>query len=152
MTAVLNNANIVTFIVSDPLSVGFSAIRTAHPGSDDELVAAANNASGPGAGTVAGDPISYSDFFALINADEWAAMTTAQLAQLASFGDQIKMGDAGAQAKVNALFSGFATSKASLSALFSRPATPWEVHFGKGLSASTSQLDEARNSGSESNF
>ena len=63
----VTNANIITFIVSDPRSVGFSAIRTAHPGLDGPLVDAASNASGVGSGVVPSDPISKTDLYGLID-------------------------------------------------------------------------------------
>ena len=79
-TPAVNDANVITFIASDPRSVGFAAIRAAHPGADDVLVAAANSPTGPGSGMVAGDPMAKDDAFSLIAPSEWAVMTSAQLA------------------------------------------------------------------------
>ena len=150
----LSNANIISFITSDPRSVGFSAIRTAHPGADQPLIDAANNASGPGAGTVAGDPITASALLDLIDGDEFNTMTTAQLTQLQTIlaVQTVDAGTTPTQGKLSALFSSYAKSLASVQASYTRPAGPWEVYFGKGNVATAQLLDAARNSGSGNNF
>lgn len=148
----VTDANVITFIKTDPLSVGFAAILTANPGADQPLVDAANNASGPGSGTVAGDPMSKSDAFSLIAPSEWAAMTTAQLESWGSLPDPINMGDPVIQQDLALLFADYATSLAAFNGKSTRPAGAWEVYFGKGNLATASILDHARNSGAGHNF
>ena len=154
MTFPVTNANVITFIVSDPRSVGFAAIRTANPGADSPLVAAANSTTGPGAGTVAGDPITASDLLDLLDATEFASLTTAQLSQLQTImsAGTVNMGSSATQAKLTTILADYATSKAAVTTKFTRAASPWEVYFGKGNQCSGSILDDARNSGSGSNF
>jgi hypothetical protein len=155
MTAVaVNNANVISFIVSDPLHVGFAAIRAANPGSDGPLIAAANNVNGPGAGTVAGNPITPAELEDLIDAGEWETLTTAQLASLGNLDNlgTILIGSPATQAKLNELFANLPKSLAAIQAAYTRPAGPWEVYFGVGQQASINVLDAARNSGAGGNF
>lgn len=150
----LTNANVVAFIVSDPRSVGFSAIRTAHPSEDGPLIEAANNTSGPGAGTVSGDAITSSALLDLIDAGEFVTLTTAQLAQLQTImsAGVVNVGAVSTQDKLATLLADKATSLANVSARFTRPAGPWEVYFGKGNQAGVGVLDDARNSNGGSQF
>lgn len=150
----VTDANVITFIKTDPLSVGFAAILTASPGTDQPLVDAANNAEGPGSGTVAGDPITGAALMDLIDADEFSAMTTAQLTQLQTIlaAQTVNMGSSPTQQKLSSLFAEYATSKAQIEASYVRPAGAWEVYFGKGNLATASILDHARNSGAGHNF
>lgn len=148
----VTNANIITFFKTDPLHVGFAAILAANPGADQPLIDAANNASGPGAGTVAGDPMSKSDAFNLIAPTELSVMTTAQFNEWAAFPDPINMGNANMQQDLNLLFADYATSLASFKAVYTRAAGPWETYFGKGNLASAALIDAARNSGTGNNF
>jgi hypothetical protein len=148
----VTDANVITFIKTDPLHVGFAAILTANPGADQPLVDASNNASGPGAGTVAGDPMSKSDAFNSIAPAEWNVMTSAQLDSWNSLPDPIQMGEVNIQQDLALLFAGYATSLASFQTKFTRPGSPWEVYFGKGQVATNAVLDHARNSGAGGNF
>lgn len=153
-TVALTDANVVTFITTDPRSVGFAAIRSANPGADQPLVDAANNASGPGNGTVAGDTISSQDLFDLVDADEYAAMTSPQLQSLQNFLtlQNVDMGSASSQLKLNNLFANYANSLAAIQATYTRPAGAFEVYFGKGHLCNATILDSARNSGAGNNF
>lgn len=153
-TPAVTDANIITFITTDPESVGFSAIRTAHPGDDSELLAAANSTTGPGSGTVAADPITAQALLDLINSDDFNTMTTAQLTTLQTIfaAQPVNMGSVPTQEKLSALFADYATSLAAIEAAYVRPAGPWEVYFGKGNVATAQLLDHARNSGSGNNF
>lgn len=148
----VTDANIITFIVSDPLSVGFAAIRTAHPGSDSDLIVAANDVSGPGSGTVAADPISKSDLFGLIDSSNLVAMNSQQIGLWGMLPDTVKIGEAGTQANLEAIFDGFAATLGNFANAYVQPAGPWEVYFGKGNLATQQLLDSARNSGSGNNF
>lgn len=153
-TVALTDANVVTFIKTDPLHVGFAAILTANPGQDAPLIAAANNASGPGSSTVAGDPITSQALLDAIDASEFNAMTSPQLQQLQTImtPGNVDMGSAQSQAKLTALLASFATSKATVQAKYTRPAGAFEVYFGKGNLCTQAILDSARNSGSGNNF
>lgn len=153
-TVALTDANVVTFIKTDPLHVGFAAILTADPGQDAPLVTAANNVSGPGSGTVAGDPITSQALFDLIDATEYAAMTSPQLQSLQNFLtlQNVDMGSAPAQLKLNNLFSAYSKSLTAIQSAYTRPAGPFEVYFGKGNVCTAAILDAARNSGSGNNF
>lgn len=154
MSTPVTNANVVTFITSDPRSVGFAAIRAANPGADAPLLAAANNPSGPGAGTVAGDAITPAALSDLISASEWNTMTAAQYQALADLkaNGTILVGNAPTQAKLNLLFADYPTSLAAIQATYTRAAGPWETYFGKGSLATTALLDAARNSNGGSQF
>jgi hypothetical protein len=153
-THTINNANIVTFIVTDPLAVGFLAIRTASPGVDAPLLAACNSNTGLGAGTKAGSPITAAALLDLISASEFSAMTTAELTQLQTIlaTQTVNVGNAPSQAKLNSLFANYLVSLDAIQATYSQPASPWEVYFGAGQVATTALLDAARNSGSGGNF
>lgn len=153
-TVALTNANIITFIKTDPLHVGFAAILTANPGQDQPLVDAANNASGPGSGTVAGDNMNSADFFDLIDGDEYNAMTGPQLQSLSTImsAGTVKLGSAATQAKLDPLLASYPKSLAKVQAAYTRPAGPWEVYFGVGKICDAGQLDAARNSGAGNNF
>lgn len=150
----VTDANVITFITADPRSVGFSAIRTANPGQDEPLIVAANNAEGPGSGTVAGDPMNSADFFDLIDGEEYNAMTGPQLTSLQTIMSpgSVKLGSAPTQAKLDNLLADYATSLAAVRAKYTTPAGAWEVYFGKGNLADGPTLDHARNSGSGNNF
>jgi hypothetical protein len=155
MSAVaLTDANVVTFITTDPRAVGFAAIRTANPGADAPLIAAANNTSGPGAGTVAGDPISSQALLDAIDGVEFNAMTSPQLQQLQTImtPGNVDMGSAPSQSKLTTLLASYATSKAAIEAKYNRAAGPFEVYFGKGNICTQQILDSARNSGAGNNF
>ena len=149
MPNALTNANVITFITTDPYSVGFAAIRAAHPGSDPELIAAANSKTGPGSSTEPADPISAAALIDLIDADNFAAMNTAQLSQLDAItqAGTVNIGVSSTQAKLNAVFSGMSTTLANLTNAYTKPASPWERYFGAGQVADTNTLDNARNSG-----
>ena len=154
MVAEVTDANVITFIVSDPRSVGFSAIRAAHPGDDNALIVAASSTDGPGSGTVGADPITSSDLLDLVAAGDFSAMNSAQLAQLQTIlsAGSVNIGQSASQAKLDSLFANFATTKATLQSNYTRPASPWEVYFGAGQAPTISILDHARNSGSGNNF
>lgn len=153
-TVALTDANVITFIKTDPLHVGFAAILTADPGQDAPLVAAANNASGPGSGTVAGDPITSQSLFDLVDAGEYATMTSAQLQSLQNFLtlQNVDMGSVPSQAKLNNLFASYSKSLTAIQGVYTRPAGPFEVYFGKGNLCTAAILDAARNSGAGNNF
>lgn len=153
-TVALTDANVVTFIKTDPRSVGFAAILTANPGADAPLIAAANNASGPGSGTVAGDPITSQALLDLVDATEFNAMTTAQLTQLQTImtPGNVDMGAGQSQGKLTALFASFATSKAAIEGKYNRAAGAFEVYFGKGNVCTQAILDSARNSNGGNQF
>lgn len=151
-TVALTDANVVTFIKTDPLHVGFAAILTASPGQDAPLMAAANNASGPGSGTVAGDPMGKSDAFKLIAPSEWAVMTSAEFDSWNSIPDPVDMGDSVIQQDLSLLFKNYATSLAAFNGKATRPAGAFEVYFGKGNLCTQAILDSARNSGAGNNF
>lgn len=148
----VTNANIVTFITTDPLGVGFAAIRSASPGADTPLLTPAN-AAGVNY-QVPSDPITASALLDLIDAGEFSTMTTAQLTQLQTILDTqtVSIGGAAAQAKLNSLLASYAKSLAAVQAKYTRNGSPWEYYFGAGQVATVSQLDAARNSGSGNNF
>lgn len=154
MANALTNANIIAFIVSDPLHVGFAAIRAANPGADAPLLAAANNASGPGAGTKPGPAMAANAVFSLLDAGEWITLTEPEEGSWNQMvaAQPMLMGDPGWQAKFNALFANYPKSLAAIQAFYTQPASPWEVYFGAGQVATTAELDAARNSGAGSNF
>ncbi len=147
-------ANIIAFIVSDPLSVGFAAIRAAHPGADQPLADAANSTTGPGSGTLPAGQISKLDFDDLINGTDFGNLTSPQLESLTylTAGGSIDIGSAVTQAKLASLFSGLSTTKAAMAAAGVRPASPAEIYFAAGTVITNTQLDQARNSGSGNNF
>lgn len=153
-TVALNNANVIIFITTDPRAVGFAAILTASPGQDAPLVTAANNASGPGSGTVAGDPITSQALFDLVDAAEYGAMTSPQLASLQNFLSlqNVDMGSAASQLKLNNLFASYAKSLAAIQSVYTRAAGAFECYFGKGNVCTAAILDAARNSGAGNNF
>ena len=148
----VTSANIITFIVSDPLSVGFSAIRTASPSSDGPLEIAANAVSD--LYPVPNSPLTASQLLNLINATEFNAMTTAQLTQLSTIFSvgSITVGLSAMQTKLNTLFDSYPTSLASIQSAYTQSGSPWQYYFGVGQSATNSLLDNARNSGSGNNF
>lgn len=150
----LTNANVVTFIKTDPLHVGFAAILSSNPGQDAPLIAAANNAGGPGSGTVAGDPITAQELLDLVDGGEFNTMTGPQLQQLTTImsAGNVDMGSAASQSKLSTLFTTYAKSLAAIQAMYSRPAGPFEVYFGKGNVCTVAILDAARNSGSGNQF
>lgn len=153
-THAVTNANIITFIVSDPLNVGFAAIRTANPGADQPLINASNNASGPGSGTVVGDPITAQALFDLVDGGEYSAMTSPQLQSFQNFLvlQNVDMGSAPTQSKLSTLFASYLKSLTAIQGVYNRAAGPWEVYFGKGNLCTQALLDAARNSGSGNNF
>lgn len=153
-TVPVTDANVVTFIKTDPRNVGFAAILTADPGQDQPLIDAANNASGPGSGTVAGDAITSQALFDLVDAAEYAAMTSPQLQSLQNFLtlQNVDMGSVATQQKLDNLFANYATSRVAIQAKYTRPAGAWEVYFGKGNLCTGAILDSARNSGAGHNF
>lgn len=152
MPVAVTNANIIEFFVTDPLSVGFADIRTANPGASQPLIDASVNTSGPGAGTVAADPIAKSDLYGLINPTNLVAMNSQQIGLWGMIPDTVKIGESGTQANLEAMFDGFSATLASFAAAYTRPAGPWEVYFGKGNLPSISIIDDARNSPPGDNF
>lgn len=148
------NANIISFINSDPLSCGVHTYAVAHPGDDPGIMNIVNSTISPGAGPVAADPINSADFFDLIDGDDFNAMTNAQLQQLSTIMSvgSVNMGSTATQNKLDALLANFATSRVAVQANYTRQGSPWEVWFGKGHAASQQSLDDARNSGSGNNF
>ena len=154
MTFPVTNANVVTFITTDPYTVGFDAIRTAHPGSDAELIAACNNKTGTGSSTEPADPISSAALIDLIDAGNFVAMNSAQLAQLNAITQPgtVNVGNESTQSKLNAVFSGMTATLNNLTNAYSQAASPWERYFGAGQSADAGTLDAARNSNGGSQF
>lgn len=150
----LDNADVITFIVSDPLAVGFAAIRAAHEGSDQQLADASNSTSGPGSGTAPAGQISKLEFDDLIDAVEFGELTGPQLSSLGylTADGSINIGSADTQAKLAAIFANLSTSKAAVIAAGVRPASPAEIYFGSGTVIDNGTLDRARNSGSGGNF
>jgi hypothetical protein len=148
----VNNASIVSFITTDPLSLGLAAIRTASPGADAPLLAVLTpaGASYP----VPSSPITAAALLDLVNAGEFSSMTNAELTQLQTLltAGSINVGTAPAQAKLNSLFADFPTSLAAIRATYTRNGSPWEYWFGAGAAPTTSILDAARNSGGGSQF
>jgi len=154
MTLAITSQNVINFIVQDSRNVGFLSIRQSFPGANQPLLDAANNVSGPGFGSVAGDPISATDFLDLLDATEFNALTTAQLAQVNTLmaPGTITMGSSRTQEKLNAILANYATSLAAVQAKYTRSGSPWEMTFGKGSVADNETLNTARNSGSGNNF
>jgi len=149
MSVDLTPQNVITFIKDDPRNVGFQAIRNAYPGADQPLVNAANSTTGPGAGSVDGDPMSSSAFLDLLDATEFGNFNSAQLAQLNTLmaPQTVNLGSKPTQDKLDAVLASYATSKASVQARYTRAGSPWEVYFGKGSQADQSTIDNARNYG-----
>jgi hypothetical protein len=108
------------------------------------LITAANDANGPGSGTVSADPISKTDLYGLIDAANLVAMNTQQIALWGMIPDPVKIGEAGTQANLEAIFDGFEATLNNFANTYTRPAGPWEVYFGV--------LDDARNSDGGNQF
>lgn len=154
MPNAVTNANVVAFIKTDPLHVGFAAVLTASPGQDAPLLSLCNSVSSPGAGTKAGSPVTAAALLDLVDAAEFSSMTTAELTQLQTIlaAGNVNVGGAPAQSKLNALLATYARSLAAVQLTYTQPATPWEVYFGAGQVATTSILDAARNSSGGNQF
>lgn len=148
----ITNASIITFIVSDPLGVGFAAIRSANPGADAPLLSAANAISQ--SFQVPNSPMTSANFMQLIDSGEFATLTTAEESQLTLMLSPgvLNIGTAAIQADLNALFANYPKSLAAIKAQYTQSASPWAYYFGEGQVATQSQLDQARNSGSGNNF
>lgn len=148
----VTNANIITFIVSDPLAVGFAAIRTANPGADGPLMTAANAVSG--AYQVPNSPMTAANFEQLFNAEEFATFTTAMEAELSLILQPgvINIGSTAIQADLDALFASYPLTLAAVRGQYTQAASAWAYYFGAGQTATQTVLDQARNSGAGNNF
>lgn len=148
----VNNANIVTFISTDPLGLGFAAIRTAHPGQDQPLIEAAIVVSADY--QIPSSPMSPADFQELYNANELASFSGPMLDQLQLMyaAGAINIGSRAIGAQLDALFADFPLTLANVQTRYTRPGTAWEYYFGAGHAPTTALLDSARNSGAGSNF
>jgi hypothetical protein len=147
-------ANLLTFIKTDPRSIGLATIITAHPGQDGPIVDAVNDASGPGAGSVPREPIAANDFLAACKGSDMAALTSAALATLQIYTTvgTVSIGADNVQEMINDVFADYPTTKSALNSLATRPASPAEVYFGPGTVISISDVDGARNSGGGNQF
>ncbi len=147
MPTELTPANILTFIKTDPLSVGFAAIITANPGLDGPLEDAANDVNGPGSGTVGGDGLPSGELVKLIDKSEWNLLTILNQSQLTTIGttSPLDMGSENVQGILEATFANCPKTLAVLRAKYTRRAGAWEVYFGKGHTANGNDIDSARN-------
>lgn len=148
----INNASIISFMKTDPLGLGLVAIETANPGSDPPLLAAVN-AVNP-AFQVPADPMSADAFEQLFDPGEFATFTTAMEAQLQLMltPGTLDIGTPSIQADLDALFANFPKTLANVRAAYTQSASGWAYWFGVGQTATQTQLDAARNSGSGNNF
>ena len=136
---------LATELIKDPLKVGYAPLIAS--GSDTDLAALLNALTGPGAGTVPGDPISAADFVSKIAAVELISLTSLQLTQvqIVTAAQQIKVAAPEVQKWIaNTWPSNTAPStNAALSALVSRIGSRAEVLFGNGTVISDSDISKA---------
>jgi len=149
-----NAANLLAFILTDPRGVGLAALIAASPGQDSPIVAALNNPSGPGSGTVPREPIAANDFVNYIDGNDYSALNATQLQQITTYiqPGSVNIGGANIQTGLAIIFANYATTKATMAALATRPASPAEAYFGPGTVVTINDVDAARNSGSGHNF